>query len=303
MKTRFLGLLLVAAVFTAGTFNTSAQGQTLNELCTTAECQDLVKGFERYAQHGNTHSMVFLALAYANGEVVEQDHRKASMWIRESVRLRSPLGAYVKAQWRRQGFVFEQDEERAEWLIDRAIAGGFAVAMYDRAVRLLHDPERMQEGADLLEEAADLGLPNARYLFALLLEHGEVYEQDLVTAGLFYRELAVEGFRDSRQRLETVIGLVECSSVEDVQTVVAQLRAYDDMEVITVYGRYGSFDDHLASINASVRDRFQQKPTGTRMRRARPCEETVGCRVVFSRDSGDVPFTTLAGALGLPNGM
>jgi len=241
MKTRFLGLLFVAAVFTAGTFNTSAQGQTLNELCTAAEWQDFVKGFERYAQHGNTHSMVFLALAYANGEVVEQDHRKASMWIRESVRLRSPLGAYVKAQWLRQGFVFEQDEERAEWLIDRAIAGGFAVAMYDRAVRLLHDPERMQEGADLLEEAADLGLPNARYLFALLLEHGEVYEQDLVTAG--------------------------------------------------------------ASINASVRDRFQQKPTGTRMRRARPCEETVGCRVVFSRDSGDVPFTTLAGALGLPNGM
>lgn len=303
MTIRILSFLIVAFVFTAAAFNSSAHGQTLDELCTSEQCHDLVKGFERYAQHGNTHSMVFLALAYANGEVVEQDHRKASMWIRESVRLRSPLGAYVKAQWRRQGFVFEQDEERAEWLIDRAIAGGFSVAMYDRAVRLLHDPERMQEGADLLEEAVDLGLPDARYLFALLLEHGEVYEQDLVTAGLLYRELAVEGFRDSRQRLETVIGQVERSSAEDVQTIVAQLRAYDDMEVITVYGRYGSFDDHLAAINASVRDRFYQKPTGTRMRRARPCEETVGCRVVFSRDSGDVPFTTLAGALGLPNGM
>lgn len=302
MLTMLRKTLFGSAILTA-LLVTPLQAQTLDELCTSEQCHDLVKGFERYAQHGNTHSMVFLALAYANGEVVEQDQARARMWIRESVRLRSPLGAYVKAQWRRQGFIFEQDEERAEWLIDRAIAGGFSVAMYDRAVRLLRDPEGMQSGADLLEEAADLGLPDARYLLALLLESGEVYEQDLVTAGLLYRELAVENFRDSRERLDTVIAQVERSSAEDVQTVVAQLRAYDDMEVITVYGRHGSFDDHLASINASVRERFAQRPTGTRLRRARPCEGEVGCRVLYNREWGDVGFTTLAGALGMPNGM
>lgn len=90
MLTMLRKTLFGSAILTA-LLVTPLQAQTLDELCTGEQCHDLVKGFERYAQHGNTHSMVFLALAYANGEVVEQDQARARMWIRESVRLRSPL--------------------------------------------------------------------------------------------------------------------------------------------------------------------------------------------------------------------
>ncbi|CUS47920.1 MAG: Sel1 repeat domain protein [Idiomarinaceae bacterium HL-53] len=281
-----------------------------NSTCSSDECGNVIEGFERYANRGHVESMVLLAVAYANGEGVEQNDEKANFWIKEALRNRSAMAAYVKATWRREGKVVEQDLERAEMFIDRAIDGGLPIAMYDRAVNLMRDNRDIPEALELLEEANERDLPEAAYLLARLIEEGQFYEQDIVTAGLIYRDLALVPYKDARSRLNRIVREIEAAEeapvpeVEEVaQTkdeVLSQLREYDNMEVITVTGQYESFEDQLASIQQNLRSNVFRN-TGTRMRRMRPCGPQSGsaCQVIFDRNSAaESPFGSIAELLG-----
>lgn len=278
-----MALVLTLGITLTG-LGSSAVASTFDELCETEECRNSVTRFERYANNGNTPSMLLLAVAYANGEGVEKDHRKASMWMREAIRRNNSMAAYVKAQWRRQGLVFEQDLDRAEWMIDRAISQGNSLAMYDRAVRLMEEPNTVAGGLDLLERSAELGLPDANYLVARLLEEGVFSEPDPIAAGMIYRELGMQGFKDSRQRLRSMVEIVRQQGDVNAQ-VIADLTAYDNMEVITVSGRKGSFEEQLAQLHDDLRERFHHRATGSYMRRQGPCDFASGCRVIFDRDN------------------
>jgi len=97
----------VVVVFQAAPLNAS-ESQGFSDLCTSERCEQMLQRFERYGDNGHTGSMVFMALAYAHGDGVEVDHDKASMWLKEAIRMRSPIAPYVAAQWHRQGLVWEQ---------------------------------------------------------------------------------------------------------------------------------------------------------------------------------------------------
>ncbi|RTE85924.1 MULTISPECIES: tetratricopeptide repeat protein [Gammaproteobacteria] len=318
MRTLTLGLIsgLFAVTLSGYSVTVAAEEESnrFSDLCESEECERMIRNFEEYGQNGHAGSMVFMALAYAHGDGVEMDHDKASMWLREAIRMRSQVAPYVAAQWYREGIVWEQDLEEAEDYIDRAISYGYPLAMFDRSVKLLQAGEDIEEGLDLLERAAEEKLPNAQYLLARLIEEGQYYQQDVVAAGLMYRGLAVKGYRDSRARLDNIVDAVR--QVEEAPTVVAaeesredilnDLTAYDDMEVITVTGRYESFEAQIADIQAGLESDYANgQRTGTRLRRSRQCgvEGGIGCSVIFDRDSNHVTgYSTLAGMLRMPGG-
>lgn len=109
----------------------------------------------------------------------------------------------MEALWRRQGFVYGKDLQRAEWLIDRAIRLKHPEAMHDRAWHLLEQENTANDGLDLLHAAADIGMQQATYLLARFLEEEVVTARDPVAAGLLFGErfyLPSTGTNIRRQR-------------------------------------------------------------------------------------------------------
>lgn len=273
-----------------------AIAETFEDLCAVEGCARHIERIENYGNQGDTSSMLLLAVIYANGEGTDVDHKKASMWMREAIRLGSGHAAYVKALWRRQGFVYKQNLQRAEWLIDRAIRLKHPEAMYDRALRLIEQENTANEGLDLLHEAADLGMQQATYLLARFLEEGVVTDRDPVAAGLLFGELSIHRYKDSSARLNNIITLL-ADDAETDSAFIDELTTYKNMEVITVVGQENHLNA-LENLHNLLGQRFYQPTTGTSIRRQRACNAGGGCRVIFDRRSSTPAGDRLSEVLG-----
>ncbi|WP_194757409.1 tetratricopeptide repeat protein [Aliidiomarina indica] len=268
------------------------------ERCDTESCRAQIERFQRYAQNGSFEAMLILAVAYANGEGVEQDIDEARKWMKESIRLRNPQAFHVKSSWRRHGVVFPQDLERADHFRDRAIELGFAPAMYEKAIDLLRANQQVDEALELLSEAAEQGHPESMYAVARFYEEGVLGEQDLRAAGEIYKHLAVVGHGDARSRLRAIAEEFEQQS-EEGQSIARQLREYENMERIEVRAMTGSLEDRLAQMNDLLFKHFDNRPpSGTRIRRAHACSG-FGCSVIYQRGESDFVGPTLLEALGM----
>ncbi|TRW48294.1 sel1 repeat family protein [Aliidiomarina halalkaliphila] len=292
-----LPLLLGLSLVISTVFAPSAA--LAGERCETESCRAQIERFQRYAQNGSFEAMLILAVAYANGEGVEQDIDKARQWMKESIRLRNPQAFHVKSSWRRHGVVFEQDIERADHFRDRAIELGFAPAMYEKAIDLLRENRDVDLALELISEAAEQGHPESMYAVARFYEEGVLGEPDLQAAGEIYKHLAVVGHSDARTRLRAIADEFEQQS-EQGQTIARQLREYENMERIQVRALTGSLEDRLAQMNELLFKHFDNRPpTGSRFRRAHACgAANPGCRIIYQHGQ-DFVGHTLMEALGL----
>jgi len=290
LKTLFI--LIFSLLF----FSLPATAQSFEDLCAAEGCARHIERIENYGNQGDTSSMLLLAVIYANGEGTAVDHKKASMWMREAIRLGSGHAAYVKALWRRQGIVFDKDLQRAEWLIDRAIRLKHPEAMYDRALRLIEQEHTANDGLDLLHAAADLGMQQATYLLARFLEEGVVTARDPVAAGLLFGELSLHRYKDSSTRLNSIITLLADDAETDA-AFIDQLTTYKNMEVITVVGHKNQINA-LENLHNLLGERFYQPSTGSNIRRQRACNAGGGCRVIYDRKSSTPAGDRLSEVLG-----
>lgn len=254
------------------------------------ESEDQVKQLIRAAQYGSGEAMVMVAVAHANGEGVEANEGMAMRWIREAIRFRNPQAYLVKSQWLRNGNMLEQDIERADYWLERAVKANYVPAIYEMAARMLRDDINNEAAVDLLSEAADEGHLASMYLLARLYESGMVnstpqYEQ----AVELYSYLAIRNFRDSREKLYAYERFFTEQQDTSSQKLVSHIQDSLAMEVITVRPT-SEFDNTIARISATYR-----RPTvGSRIRRGMECERNVACTVVFDRNGVDVPASTVA---------
>lgn len=303
-----LGKLLVVSL--AGvilTFAGSASARDFNDanFCPKAECAEKIEQFRHYALNGSNSAMLLLAIVYANGEGVDQDLDEARKWMKESIRLRNAHAFHVKSGWRRSGIVFDKDLELANYWLERAVDAGYAPALHEQAVRNLQSGVADDATIDLLEEAADQGHSSSMYILARILELNTEEEENVLTAGQLYSELAHVGYRDADQRLLHLVEAVEDTSAQGAE-LAQKLRDFSGIERIEVRAFQGDFIARLEQFRMSLDKRgFDRRRTGTRIRRTHLCDESaIECHTVFNRRNDDQvmgPSTSVGAFLGQDN--
>lgn len=286
-------LLCVAALsltFSVASASSSMLSQSeTKERCDTNECKAQMQKLKDFANNGSPEALAIVAVAYATGDGLEQDERKARVMMKEAIRLRSALGMYVKSRWLEQGFIFEQDSDRALYFLNRSADLGYEVANYEMAARLLieeapENPEKVSKGFEYLQRSADEGYIPALYTQARMLEEVATTSEELVSAARLYVEVAQRNHRDAKERLHDLITVLENTEDTDEQAL-AELRELRDIEVIRVAGR--DIDSNLSfamnRVTASLQELgfYDGVRTGSRMSRQRPCSMDPACQMPY----------------------
>ncbi|WP_214000837.1 tetratricopeptide repeat protein [Arsukibacterium sp.] len=278
--------------------------------CDSANCQSEFKKLERMAHYGSGEAATIVAVAYAKGEGVDQDIKKARRHIKKAVSWDEPMAMHQMSIWLRQGFIFEQDIAKADELLDRAARTQFGPALTDKAKLLLAQdtPQADKEAIALLEAANEQHYSPARYLLAQLLVSGVGIESDLARAGVLYKNLALKGYADSRQRLDEIINALEQVSKQPepelvalVQPVLANLTQINDIEVIEVQGQQFDPNSELSNIvsQLSSLNLYYQGNTGSRIPGNLCGRGTAMCNVAFDRKTdADFGATTVGELMG-----
>lgn len=288
----FFVLALSSYLLLAST-STTAKEQVAS-FCDSDICQSEFKKLERMARFGSGEAATIVAVAYARGEGVKKDVKKARRHIKQAVRWREPMGMHQMSVWLRHGFIFEQDIPRADELLDQATAAEFGPALTDKAKLLLtkNTPKADIEAVALLERANEQYYQPGQYLLAQLLVSGIGVESDLARAGLIYKNLALKGYADSRQRLGEIIKVLDLAVQHSepeiatlVQPVLSNLKQIDDIEVIEVKGKQFNPNSEISNIVAQLSSLhiFNQNSSGSRIPGNLCGRGTAMCRVAFDR--------------------
>lgn len=276
--------------------------------CQSVSCQSDFKKLERMALYGSGEAATVVAVAYATGDGVEQDIKKARRHMKQAVRWREPMGLHQMSGWLRQGFVFEQDISKADELLDRAVKLEFSPALTDKAKLLLTQDTAVADAQaiDLLQQANDQNYSPARYLLAELFASGVAVESDLGQAGALYKNLALKGYADARQRLDEIIIVMEQMTAQldpeltaTVQPVLANLKQIDDIEVIKVRSQQFNPNSELSSMVSQLDQTgvFRRGASGSRIPGNICGRGTAMCRTTYDRHTGNAGGAASVGDL------
>lgn len=279
-----LSLLCVGLAFA---FATSSYSPTItaNEManpiagsCAEVSCEKEMRQLLRLARGGSGDAAAIVGMAYASGDGLEQNDKEAERYMRIGVRYNSPVAMYILSDWYLNGHIVEQDVEESVRLLDLAIRGEYAPALYKRALQLIriNEPETIAEGVELLEQAADKNLVSAMFALARLKHTGVGVEQDLYGAAELYRQLIMAGHTDSRHHARQISReLAQLDGETDNDEVIARLLEAEGMERISVvgsqmnvHGRLGNLAKRLAATG-----RYDSRSIGSRIRGV-SCEDT-----------------------------
>ncbi|WP_290619237.1 MULTISPECIES: tetratricopeptide repeat protein [unclassified Arsukibacterium] len=221
----------------------------------------------KLARSGSGDAAAFVAMAYASGDGLEQNHQEATRFIKLGVRHRNPMATYLMSDWYRNGFVLEQNTEQADKLLAQAVKSEYAPALYQQAVLHLQtdDEAKVTEAVTLLEQAAEAKLMNAMFLLARLKQTGTATEQDLAGAGRLFKALTLARHPQARDYLQQVID--EIAADEQQTELVADFKSVDDIEVIQVRGQKLEanvmLDGLVRRLNAS--GKYDRRSIGSRI--------------------------------------
>ncbi len=237
------------------------------DFCDGARCQSDFSKLERMALFGSGEAATIVAVAYATGEGTEQDIKKARRHLKQAaVRWKEPMAMHQMSLWLRQGFIYEQDINKADELLTRAAEAKFGPALTDKAKLLLaqNTPEADKEAIALLEQADEQFYSPGRYLLAKLLASGTAVESDLARAGRLYKKLALVGYADSRQQLDKIITVLtdftarashnneNAELLAVVKPVLSELKQINDIETMTIRGQRFDAESELKHVVAQL---------------------------------------------------
>ncbi|PTB85020.1 hypothetical protein C9940_04625 [Pseudidiomarina aestuarii] len=266
--------------------------------CETTQCSEDMQRLVRFSLNGSPDAQVIVALAYANGEGVEQDLDLARQHLKRALRNNDPRAWYIFSNWLKKGISVEVDLVEAEYAFQRALRQDHPVALFEQAVRNLNlDGGDNQEVIHWLERAAKQNHQPAQYLLAQLLAAGIGVPADVDRAALLLGQLSRFNYKQSRERLAV---LLESEAIQE-QTVAAlesESSPYENVERISVSGMRITMESYIGEL-ASTLDTmriYDGVSTGTNIR-GQVCGQGVAqCSVVYSADTNS-PAATALGAL------
>ncbi len=179
------------------------------------------------AESGDPEAMIKLAMAYLNGDGVEQDNEKAADYMRQAAELDEATAQYNMGIFYIQGCGVERDFSQAEHWLSLASDNGDGDA--DPILKSLRELPALREKAQgedteakvelakqlmamkgdsnysealtYARKAADAGSLEAMWLLGLAYEHGRGVKQDYEEAFRRYKRAAEEGHAPSQSNL------------------------------------------------------------------------------------------------------
>ena len=142
-------------------------------------CQKKVKQLIRYAFNGSPQAQTTLALAYQSGELVEKDDSQAWKWIKRARNQGYSPALHIVSQWYRRGYNTQINHDKANYYLARAAKkADYSPAVLD--LGLLHYKNSDDKKAiPLIQSAAKMGHPRARYLLKLISGDPEKTSKEL----------------------------------------------------------------------------------------------------------------------------
>lgn len=255
--------------------NSNSELQAAERICSDNDCTKELRRLIRLARGGSGDAAAFVAMAYATGDGLEQNHQQALRYLRMGVRQRNAMAIYLMSDWLRNGFVAEQDVAEADRLLQLAVELNYGPAQYARALQLLQQeqPESLSLAIDLLEQASAQRLASAMLLLGQLKQHGVGMEPDLPGAAELYKRLVLSGQTSARPYLQQITE--QLAEDQQHQSLVADLREVDNIEVIRVSGQQLQASNMLEGLvrRLSQSGQYDSRSVGTRIR-GLSCEQT-----------------------------
>tara|TARA_R110002126_G_scaffold21598_9_gene77910 strand:+ start:2235 stop:3089 length:855 start_codon:yes stop_codon:yes gene_type:complete len=244
-----------------------AMAETAVKVCEGNQCEAELRRLMKLARSGSGDAAAFVAMAYASGDGLEQNHDEAARYIKLGVRHRNPMALYLMSDWYRNGFVLGQDIQQANKLLAQAVKSDYPPALYQQAVLHLQtdDEANVNEAVTLLERAAEAKLMNAMFLLARLKQTGTATEQDLAGAGRLYKSLTLARHPQAREYLQQVID--EIAPDAQQTELVADFKSVDDIEVIQVRGQKMEANVMLDGLVRRLNDsgKYDRRSIGSRI--------------------------------------
>lgn len=165
--------LLSSLVFVTGLLLStvpSAHAQASSDICAGEECQAKIAKLKKLALNGSPQAQFILGTMYEFGEGVEVDTDIALRYYQMAIKNRNAKAMYQMSAILYDGRYGEQDLQEAQELLERAADLGLPIAMVDLAKQMLVDAPEAQADViwELLTEAAERNNYEARYLASLL---------------------------------------------------------------------------------------------------------------------------------------
>lgn len=275
MKVLFSSVLLASILAFPVLATETPNPSAANRVCSDTDCSKELRNLIRLARGGSGDAAALVAMAYATGDGLEQDASQAVRYLRMGVRQRNPMAVNLMSDWLRNGFIVEQDPVEAARLLDQAVKLNYPPAQYTKALQLLQteDPEVMPEAISLLEKSAEQKLATSMLLLAQFKQHGVGVEQDLPGAAELYKRLVLSGQSNARTYLQQVTA--ELAADEQHQTLVADLREVENIEVIRVSGQQLQANNMLEGLvkRLTASGQFDSRSIGSRIRGV-SCEQS-----------------------------
>ncbi len=282
-------------VFAQEVLNTNEWAETE---CSSAQCSEDMKRLVKFSLNGSPDAQVIVALAYANGEGIEQNLDLARQHLKRALRNNDPRAWYIYSNWLKKGISVEVDLVEAEYAFQRALRQDHPSALYEQAVRKLNlEGGENQEVVDWLERAAKQNHQPSQYLLAQLLASGVGVPADVDRAVILFNRLSRFNYKESRERLAA---LVESEAIQE-QTLTAlqsESSPYENVERISVSGTRITMESYISELASTLDDMrvYDGVSTGSNIRGQVCGQGTAQCSVVYSANSNS-PAATALGAL------
>lgn len=282
-------------VFAQEVLNTNEWAETE---CSSSQCSEDMKRLVKFSLNGSPDAQVIVALAYANGEGIEQNLDLARQHLKRALRNNDPRAWYIYSNWLKKGISVEVDLVEAEYAFQRALRQDHPVALFEQAVRNLDlDGGNNGEVVNWLERAAKQNHQPAQYLLAQLLASGVGVPVDVDRAALMFGKLSRFNYKESRVRLAA---LVESNAIEEqtVKALQSDTSPYENVERISVSGLRISMESYIGELASTLDDMrvYDGSSTGSNIR-GQVCGQGVAqCKTIYSSDMNS-PAASALGAL------
>lgn len=207
------------------------------------------------AESGDPEAMLQLAIAYLEGDGVEQSDQEAARWMTRAAELDEPNAQYSLGMFYGQGCGVERSFEKVRYWMGRAEKNGDmdapeivenikgveeiqaaadagdpeAQAKIAGILMSFHSPQNFRESLEYAKKAAEGGSLHGMYVLALAYQHGRGTEQDHKAAFHWYEKAAVAGYAPAQTNLACLYGRGD-GVEQDEETAMQWLRKAADQQ-------------------------------------------------------------------------
>jgi TPR repeat protein len=204
-----------------------------DHLCASDNCLKLFKKLKKYASWGNPEAQVLVAAAYLSGNGLEVNEQLAVRNLRKAVKSGSNRARWMMSYLYKHGVGIAKDLDKSGRLLNKAVKYDYPPALFQKATEIIDFATMNNEdGVAMLAAAAKKRHKASMYLLAKMYQHGKGIAADKFEAAKLYKKLAFSGYKDSHQRLESVLNAAK----ENEESSEEMLAFSSDIEVIQVIG-------------------------------------------------------------------